>query len=720
MRNPNYENDVESILAKYGKKLENTVSSAEENSYSKEYKRFKEELAPSLDTFERLCRNARKIIKINLKKKEEEEIKKFLDIAHLDISPTDAASFSMLTFLFSLFISIFLSVGIYLVTNKPPYLIFFMLFFISIFLYYYVYGLPQRLAQKWRLKASSQMVPCILYIVVYMRHTSNLELAIEFASQHLQAPLSLDFKKIFWNVETGKYSTIKESLDAYLETWRDYSLEFIEAFHLIEGSLYEPNESRRIESLDKALNGILDGIKEKMEDYTNSVQAPLTNLYMLGIVLPTLAIALLPLASTLVGESFKWYHVMILFDIIVPFFVFYLTNNILAQRPGGYGEEELLEQNPNYHYYKSNKPYYTAAIIAIPFILIGLMPLLWNFTPLPNLLGLQKDYTFGQLGIPIMENSYIFDYKGTAGPFSVFALLLSLCIPLGMMLFFYISYNQKTKILLKTRNETKKIEEFFASSMFQLGNRLADGVPAELVFGRVAESSKGTPSEDFFKMVNSNIQRLGMSVNEAIFNRTRGAILYFPSPLIKTSMKILIESVKKGLSVASRALMSISQYVKNIHSTNERLKNLLAEVVSSMQSNISFLAPVLAGIVIGLSAMITVILNQLQTMIQQIPTAADTPVGLGSMGQITELFKIQNMVPPYFLQIIIGVYLVEIVYILTITLVSIESGADKLREKAEIAKNLKTSIMMFLIVALFSIVILTALATIAVGRLVVT
>jgi len=52
------------------------------------------------------------------------------------------------------------------------------------------------LANKWRLKASSQMMPAILYIVVYMRHT-QIEKQISFASQHLQYPLGLDFKKYF-------------------------------------------------------------------------------------------------------------------------------------------------------------------------------------------------------------------------------------------------------------------------------------------------------------------------------------------------------------------------------------------------------------------------------------------------------------------------------------------------------------------------------------------
>ena len=58
------------------------------------------------------------------------------------------------------------------------------------------------MASTWRMKASNQMVQSIFYIVTYMRHTSNLERAIEFAANHLEAPLSLDFRKILWDVET--------------------------------------------------------------------------------------------------------------------------------------------------------------------------------------------------------------------------------------------------------------------------------------------------------------------------------------------------------------------------------------------------------------------------------------------------------------------------------------------------------------------------------------
>ncbi len=712
--------DEKDILRKYEARLEKEMGEAEieaESSYSREYTKFKEEVVPTLGFYEKLCRGIGKIIRIRLKKQDAEKLAKAIETARLEITPSDAAGFAIFSFLFVLFVSILSLVGIWLVVplESFPFLIVFLMVSVSLFLYYFISTLPYRYAQRWRLKASSQMVPCILYVVVFMRHTSNLELAIRFASQHLQNPLALDFKKIFWDVETGKYSNVKDSLDAYLEKWRDYSLEFIEAFHLIEGSLYEPSNQKRIEVLEKALTVILDGVHEKMLHYTHDITAPLTNLYMLGIVLPTLGIALLPLASTLMQGAIKWYHVMLLFNFIIPFLVFYLTSQILAKRPGGYGETELLEQNPDYKYYKSKDPYYKAALIALPLLLIALTPLLFQYTALPSFLGMERDYSFELLGVEMI----LFDFKsidgGFTGPFGLLALLLSLALPLSVALFFSVSYGLKTKKLIETRKKTKELEREFATSMFQLGNRLADGIPAEMAFGHVAQSLKGTPTAEFFKSVNSNIQQAGMSVKEAVFNPRRGAIIYFPSTLISTSMRILIESVKKGLDVAARALMSISQYVKNIHKINERLRDLLADVVSSMRSNMSFLAPVLAGIVVGLAAMITTILNKLGTMMAM-GEEISFPAGMAPT-TFTEMFNIKFMIPPYFLQIIVGLYIIEIAYILTLTLVSVEAGTDRLKEKSEIAKNMRRSITMYIGVAILSILALTLLAGVAISGL---
>jgi len=709
---------VDDIMRKFGKEIEKQISTEEmPGDISQEYLKFKEEMMPALSKYEKNCRNLGSILKLNLAEKDRVRIQKKLDLAHLDVTPSQVVTFSFVSSILLFFLGVLISLAIYFYSNIFPGLFLFLVLIATMFIFYYTYDAPERLANKWRLKASSQMVPCILYVVVYMKHTSNLERAIAFASKHLQVPLALDFKKIFWDVEIGRYSTIKESLDSYLSTWEKDSLEFVEAFHLIESSLFEPSEARRIQILEKSLQVMLDGVYEKMLSYSREVRAPLTNVYMLGIVLPTLALALLPLASTLLGGGIKWYHVFVLFNLIIPFFVFYLTNQIMLKRPGGYGESELLELNPLYYQYQDKKPYFTAFFVCLFFIIIGLIPFLFQVDWLTSALSMPSDFSFSVLGgrfAAFFGEMKFFDFKEVngkiTGPFGPLALLFSLFIPLGIALFFSIVYNAKTKNIIKARHETKQLENEFTNSLFMLGNRLGDGLPAEVAFGRIAESTTGQITQSFFRTVNLNIQQSGMSLEQAIFNPRRGAIIYYPSSLIATSMRILVESVKKGLKIAAESLMSISEYVKNIHKIEERLRDLLAEVVSDMKSNMTFLAPLLAGVVVGLAGMITLILNKLLILF-------DLGQGANIMGfdasQLQGFFNVKEMIPPYFLQIAIGIYIIEIIFILTGTLVTIDSGEDRLKRTADIGKNLKRGVLLYLIIALVSILALSILAMVA-------
>lgn len=715
--------NVKDILSRYGKKIEGQIKTSVDNNanYSQSYTEFRSEMAPEYSLYERWCLSLGSFIKIKVSEKESKELKKWLDIAHLNVEPSHAVGLALLSFLCTFFFGIVISLAtMFLLTGDAtdymsnfPFLFFVMIILIAMFLFYYLKGIPQRLANKWRLKASSQMVPAILYVVVYMRHTPNLEKAIAFAADHLEPPLSLDLRKVFYNVQVGKFSTIKESLDNYLQTWKDYSPAFIESFHLIESSLFEPNDERRISTLEKALQVVLDGVYEQMLKFVHGVKSPLQNTYMLGTTLPVLGIALLPLASALLEGMLKTNHLFLLYNLLIPFIAFFLMNKFLLLRPGGYGETSLLEKNNFYPIYKSNKHYYKAILICLPLLILGLLPIIIQYTPITSLIGIPKDFTFGDIGLNFLQTENFFgfiDFNGVVkGPFGIGSLILGMLVPLSIAMFFIIAYKGKTKELIREREKTKDLENEFNNSLFQLGNRIGNGMPPEIAFGRVAESTTGLMTEDFFKRVNYNIRQMGMGVEKAIFDSNRGAIIYYPSNLIATSMRILIEASKKGLKMAAISLMSISEYVKNIQKISSRLRDILSEVVSDMRSNMTFLAPLLAGVVVGLSAMIAAILIKLRSSLN-IEGANTT--ALGSMGDMLNIFSPEFLIPPYFLQIAVGIYLIQIVFILTKTLVTIDAGEDKLTETNQIAKNLSASIIMYLVTAFLSTLALYILASV--------
>jgi len=719
---PAEQEEVKDLLQKYKAKLSEQLDISTEDiikpTWSREYKQFKKEYIPKkLGIYEKLCNISEKLLKIAPAKKKADEIQELIDVAHLDITPTGVSSFAMLA-------PIVIILGGSLISFALLQSMFFVLFFLlagAISLS--AFGkIPSYIANSWRMKSSNQMVLCTFYIVTYMRHTSNLESALKFAAEHLDPPLALDIKKILWNVETEKYESIKESLDAYLESWRKTNPEFIESFHLIESSLYEASESRRLEMLDKSLDVMLTETYEKMLHYAHNLKSPITMLHMLGVILPILGLVILPLVVNFMGEV-KWYHIATLYNVALPLGVYFMGKSILSKRPSGYGDTDISESNPQLRKYKNMvrlgginlpiKPLHIAIAIGVMFFIIGLSPILLNK------INCNFDYVLDDDGLhsvvsetPICDGVDVSDARfalleyrissaqegdmvgEVIGPYGLGASMLAGGLIFAFGLGFGIYYKLKTKNVMKVREESKKLEVEFASALFQLGNRLGDGLPAEMAFAKVADSMKDSTSGKFFSLVNSNIKRLGMSVSDALFNSKSGAVTYFPSRLIESSMKVLIESVKKGPKIAAQALTNISRYIKEMHKVNERLKDLMADVISSMKSQIKFLTPAISGIVIGITAMVTLILGKLSTQLGKMAAA-----GTADAAQMNVASMFGDGIPTYFFQIAVGLYVVQIVYILTILANGIENGVDKLNERYELGANLTKSTILYALIA---------------------
>lgn len=685
-----------------------------------EYREFKEEFLPKqLTLYEKLCNLSEKLLKIKPDQKQAEKIQEAINITHMNMTPAGAVSFS---FLMPLVAAVFGSLFAFIVFQST--------FFVLVFLVGAACMIkplgkaPEFIANNWRLKASNQMVLCIFYVVTYMRHTSNLEKAIEFASQHLAPPLSLDLKKVLWDVETEKYSSVKESLDMYLESWKKWNLEFIESFHLIESSLYEGEESRRLNALDKALDVILDETYEKMLHYAHNLQNPITMLHMLGIILPILGLVILPLVVSFM-DGVKWYHLAVIYNVILTVAVYYLGKNILSRRPTGYGDTDISEENPELKKYKNilirigsreiqMTPMILSVFFGVIFFLLGLSPLLLHAIGFP-------DFGFGgeDLSNPCGQRYCFLEYRTSSitneeiGPYGLGASIMSLFIPLSFGIAIGLYYRLKSKNIIKIREKAKQLELEFANALYQLGNRLGDNLPVEIAVGKVADVMEGTVSGSFFQLVSLNIRRLGMGIERAIFDPMHGALVSFPSNLIESSMKVLTQAIKKGPLIAAQALTNVARYIKEIHKVNERLKDLMADIIASMKSQIKFLTPAIAGVVIGITSMITAILGKLSGQLQQVTetvgggeTAAPTGI-LGLFG---------DGIPTYYFQLIVGIYVVQITYILTVIANGVENGSDKLNENYELGNNLMRSTLLYVflsgaVMLLFNIIagrILTA------------
>lgn len=707
---------IDSLRERYTKKMKNEL---EEGSGSKtstsDYNLFRKTLQPpTLSFYEKACQFSEDIIPVAPDDEQIPKIQKALKTGHVNATPTGTMSFALVLTLSVILLTF--TVGFLLPIlfgNEGSLFVVFFGVLLALAAFMPATQIPFMIADAWRMKASNQMVMSVFYVVTFMRHTPNLELAIEFAGEHLAPPLNLDFRKVLWDVETGQYSTITESLDEYLEQWREHNPEFIEAMHLIESSVYESSESRRADALDKSLDVILDETYEKMLHFSHGLKEPINMLNMLGIVLPVLGLIILPMITSFM-EGARWYHIMMVYNIFLPVVVYYLGRRILASRPTGYGgvdvtsleEDEDNDGNISLSQGKKKpkKPFFTPYSIGFltlgVCLFIGLLPItLYYVTPTGFDIYYMQD---GSIGTPNAFDpgerplARLLDYDDDGrGPFGLGSTLLSLFIPLGIGLCIGLINKLRSDKFIKIREETSELEGEFSSALFQLGNRLGDGVPAEIAFSSVARVMQDTRSGEFFNYVSNNIARQGMSVEDAIFDSKQGAIRKFPSTIIESSMKVFIQSVKKGPMVASQALLGVARYIKGMHKVDERLQDLLAEVLGGMKTQAKMLTPGISGVVVGITSLITQLLNALGENFEDFEDSAGAGLGEDIIGMLGG-----GGVPSFYFQAVVGLYVIQISYILSVMINGIENGTDETYEMHLVGTNLITATVTYAVVAL--------------------
>ena len=125
----------------------------------------------------------------------------------------------------------------------------------------------------------------------------------------------------------------------------------------------------------------------------------------------------------------------------------------------------------------------------------------------------------------------------------------------------------------------------------------------------------------------------------------------------------------------------------------------------------------IAGIVVGVTSLMINIINGLTEALSQTSgaggeEAAQTVAGVGGgLGGILNVLNIKDIIPGFQFQIVIGIFVVEVVIILTILSSGIENGIDKVFEKNKVAKNLMIAVGLYLVISLVSILLFSVLAS---------
>ncbi|NMJ76904.1 hypothetical protein GLU64_00625 [Nanohaloarchaea archaeon] len=555
---------------------------------------------------------------------------------------------------------------------------------------FYMFYKPKFAAQNKVIESSGEMILAILYMVVYMRSSPNLEGAVRFAALNLDGPVSYDLKRVLWNVEIGKFNTVEESLDDYTDRWEDFNKDFLESLDLIQAAMKQGDDRRRETMLQDSIDNILDGTQEKMKHYAEKLKTPVMVINAMGAMLPVLGMIMLPLLSVFMGDSITPLHLLIVFNILLPGFLWVFMQKALSSRPPTISSQKpdtgVLPDLGKYKITVSGSEY------SIPTWPIGLIIFL-----VVSSWGLVGYITFPQVYPVDNFNPALVPGVFLSGPESLNPVLMltrSVSIVLGLGLGIGVSKYLGAVSRRDAESRIHEMESEFPTALFELGNNVSGGTPIEIALKDAAVSTDDLEISALFNKTYENIQNMGMTFEQAVFDDRYGALRQFPSQLIETVMNAILKSSKKGTGLASGTMLTISRYLKNVHETEEKLNELMEESTTTIQLLAYMLSPVISGVAVGMSQTIITAMYQLSGSVPDVEGGAG---GLGGGGMGSMLDGLDNAIPPELLQMVIGVYLIQLLYILGTFYMKIVHGEDVTYKNIFIGKVMIIGLTLYVI-----------------------
>ena len=637
--------EIKKALAGYNEKKLSTPDNegGELARNTRSYKIFSEEEAVRFEQknmYDWLCKFFEDKFDIPISQKTENRLKRDIEFAGIAATPKGVVNLAI----FSGVVITLISMIIFIAPISEKILpngIRAMILCIGLIVGYLIYNNPSHRAVITRIESGGELVMGVLYIIVFLKNRPNLEGAIRFAADNTSGKFSEDLKKILWDLENGKTTNIDDALADYVVEWKDYNRPFVDSIELIRSSMNEGNPIRRENLLDKAMQFILQGTDDRMKHYARGLKTPNTIIQGLGILLPVMGMIIFPLVATFMGDSMPNLaaYLLIGYDIILPIMVFFLMKRIMDTRPATKSYIDISDHPDTIpiQYYKAGK----SKVLVWPFAILA--------GGLVMVLGYIIKMAFGSMEEPIfLLSSPVFH-----------SMFIIWGIAAGFIVYNYYTSVQKMDIM----KNLGIIEDEFESALFSLGNRLSGGTPLELALIKASEDTKELEISGLYNICAKNMNRLNMTFQQSLFDPEYGAMQYYPSKIIKTIMKSLSETFSKGTKAAATTMLVISEYMRQIRTTQEKIIDLLSESVSSMKFQAFVLLPTISGVVVATAQIIMTMMLRIGESMSSLAESGDGAV-LGGANPLGAILPTESAVAPWFLQMVVGIYVIEVLILL--------------------------------------------------------
>ena len=381
----------------------------------------------------------------------------------------------------------------------------------------------------------------VSYAVLKLRLDPSMESAADFAADSVGGHLGASLASHRKAAATGR-----EALADFAADWADLDPSMQRAVSLLGVAVETPSADRPA-VLDRALNTVLEGAKERVTAFAADTRGPVMGIYAFGVMLPLALVGMLPVVST-TGGGVPLVLLALGYDFVIPVGLIAAGSWLAVKRPAvaaRSGRPGLFEET-------------TPSNALVTGLAAGISGLVLGSLVLPD------------------WSRWLLAFGTGIGSF-----LLVLLSP------------------LRERLETiEAVEAGLPDALAVVGQSLAEGTPIERAVPAVGDRAPGEIGS-LFARAGRRHRRLGVSIDEA-FRGDLGVLRDVPSDRIATAVSLVTAAARHG-PAGGRTLRSVAEYFDSLQRVERESRRELARTTSTLRQTAIVFAPAIAGVTVALA-----------------------------------------------------------------------------------------------------------------------
>lgn len=408
---------------------------------------------------------------------------------------------------------------------------------------YATWAVPTLLATARRTAALGAAPRLVSRAVLRMRVEPTAEAAAAFAARG-EGPLAASLRGHVRRAE----GTPRTGLGAFAEEWCEPFPALRRAVLLVEAAA-AAGPAERERTLDRALDAVLGGTRERAASFAAELRGPATAVYAFGVLLPLALVAVLP-AAHVAGLPVGLPVVVAVYDLLLPVGLVCATAWLLARRPLAFPPRRVDRSHPD-----------------VPDR---------RWPPLAAGLGAgSAGWVAAMIVLPAWTRPVAAAGFGAGAALSV-----------------------HYRPVRRVRERVRDVEAGLADALYLVGRRAHEGTAVERAVELAAEETGGATGEVFAAAARRG-RTLRVGVEEAFLGR-HGALATVPSPRARAAAGLLAVAAREGRP-AGAAVVSMADHLEDLRTVEREARREVRRVTATLGNTAAVFAPLVGGATVALA-----------------------------------------------------------------------------------------------------------------------